>query len=328
MAEILLSIIIPVYNVDNYLAECVNSIRSQCNDSCELILIDDGSTDSSGFLCDSFEDNIVKVVHKQNEGLGATRNVGINIATGKYVSFVDSDDRVTSRSIQRLINWISSNDNTDICFLEGIKFYSDDTSVSMGDEIVRDKVRNQRKTQVIKHLASRPKFPGSSCTKVYRRAFLVENNIAFPSDRRVSEDLWFVMECFLLAKTFDELDFNYYEYRQNREGSITNTVSSKSYYDLASFIEFYSNKLTINRTTNHTINKWLMSFVAYEYIQLTIDYNFLPITERSEAMIFLKEYYWTLRYAFSRRVRLVRFVFSITGLKLGSKLISIYLKHR
>ena len=96
MEKDLISIIIPVYNVEKYLKECVDSVRKQTYKNLEIILIDDGSKDNSGKLCDELakEDNRIKVIHKENGGLSDARNVGIENATGEYIQFIDSDDFV------------------------------------------------------------------------------------------------------------------------------------------------------------------------------------------------------------------------------------------
>ena len=94
MSRIKLSIIVPVYNVEKYLTECITSLIEKCDDSFEIILIDDGSTDNSGIICDEFKkkSSIIKVIHQENRGLSGARNTGIRHSTGEYLMFVDSDD--------------------------------------------------------------------------------------------------------------------------------------------------------------------------------------------------------------------------------------------
>ena len=118
-----LSFIVPVYNTEKYLEECISSIISQMTDRCELIIIDDGSTDSSGLLCDTFLNyKNVSVMHNRNSGPSYSRNMGIQLAKGRYVSFVDSDDLLNENSVSNILNWISTN-NEDICFLDACKFF-------------------------------------------------------------------------------------------------------------------------------------------------------------------------------------------------------------
>ena len=105
----LISVIVPVYNVEDYLAACINSIIAQSYSNLEIILIDDGSTDSSGKICDKFAstDTRIRVIHKQNGGLSDARNHGIDIATGYYIIFVDSDDTITPDAIATLYSLAS-----------------------------------------------------------------------------------------------------------------------------------------------------------------------------------------------------------------------------
>ena len=107
----LISIVVPMYNVEQYLARCVNSLIKQTYKNLEIILVDDGSPDNSGNLADGFakEDSRIKVIHQQNRGQGAARNAGILGAAGKYISFIDSDDWVTPDMIEYLYNLISKN---------------------------------------------------------------------------------------------------------------------------------------------------------------------------------------------------------------------------
>ncbi len=106
MENELISIIVPVYNVEQYLDECVNSIIKQTYTNLEIILIDDGSTDASGKMCDEYaeKDKRIKVVHKENGGLSSARNAGLDICTGEYISFIDSDDYVDPDFIRYMYN--------------------------------------------------------------------------------------------------------------------------------------------------------------------------------------------------------------------------------
>lgn len=103
--DVLVSVIIPVYNVESYLSKCVESVINQTHKALEIILVDDGSTDDSGNLCDQYleKDGRIKVIHKLNGGLSSARNVGIQNATGEFIAFIDSDDWVEDTMIQRLL---------------------------------------------------------------------------------------------------------------------------------------------------------------------------------------------------------------------------------
>ena len=106
--DYLISVIVPVYNVETYLDECIKSLVKQTYSKFELILIDDGSTDSSGQLCDAWKetDDRIKVIHKENGGLSTARNAGLDVAKGDYICFIDSDDFVTDNYLLSFVDAI------------------------------------------------------------------------------------------------------------------------------------------------------------------------------------------------------------------------------
>ena len=102
----LITIVVPVYNVEKYISDCLDSLISQTYKNIEIILVDDGSTDMSGAICDRYTtlDARIKVIHKQNEGLGFARNTGLEVAQGKFVTFIDSDDMADADLVEKLVN--------------------------------------------------------------------------------------------------------------------------------------------------------------------------------------------------------------------------------
>lgn len=100
----LISLIVPIYNVEKYLDKCIDTIINQTYSNIEIILVDDGSTDASGEICDKWKkkDNRITVIHKLNGGLSSARNAGIDIATGKYIGFIDSDDYIDLEMIETM----------------------------------------------------------------------------------------------------------------------------------------------------------------------------------------------------------------------------------
>ena len=127
----LISIIVPVYKVEQYLHRCINSILAQTFENFELILVDDGSPDNCGKICDEYaqKDNRIKVIHQKNSGTIIARNAGIKIATGKYLGFVDSDDYIKPQMYEKLYNCISS-DNYDIVWCDVVIEHSDRQVIS------------------------------------------------------------------------------------------------------------------------------------------------------------------------------------------------------
>lgn len=126
----LISVVVPVYNVEKYLKRCIDSIKAQTYKNLEIILVDDGSPDSCGKICDKYasDDGRIKVIHKENGGLSDARNAGINIASGKYITFIDSDDYITHNCVEVLYNAIIFNDSDISIGLHVIEYDNKKTS--------------------------------------------------------------------------------------------------------------------------------------------------------------------------------------------------------
>ena len=130
----LITIVVPVYNVEKYISDCLDSLISQTYKNIEIILVDDGSTDMSGAICDRYTtlDARIKVIHKQNEGLGFARNTGLEVAQGKFVTFIDSDDMADADLVEKLVNGLYE-ENCDTC-IGGFKRISENGTVSFEEK--------------------------------------------------------------------------------------------------------------------------------------------------------------------------------------------------
>ncbi len=220
----LVSIIMPIYNVCNYIDIAVNSILEQNYDNFELILVDDGSSDGSGEHCDiiSERDKRVHTVHQKNSGAGNARNAGLNIAKGKYVYFVDADDYIDRNLLYDNIT-AAEKYNADIV-LFGLYVESPLGDVKTSSHIAEYcKLQGlySKKDIISKHFYTFFKTrPLTHCVRIYKREFLINNNIKFGS-QPMGEDRMFVLS----ADNAD--DFNiyitqkrYYHYVQHQSSSI------------------------------------------------------------------------------------------------------------
>lgn len=322
---VLLSFVIPVYNVETYLEECLDSILCQTTDACELVLVDDGATDSSGEICDRYaeRDPIVRVVHKENGGLSSARNAGLAVAEGTYVTFVDSDDRLFPESVPALLDWIRTED-ADLCFLQASKLFPNGELIDLNEGIVRSELHGKPREAAIGHLATRPKYPGCAWAKLFRKAFLMEHDLHFPYDRRYSEDLGFIRDCILCAVRFDVLDVPFYQYRQSRTGSITQKASAKNFYDLLLFITESVQRLTVDRQAKDALSRDVMSFAAYEYFVLLLTYSSIPKADKPAAFQELAAYRWVLQYAKSAKIKAVSRVCNVCGMRFTAFLTMVY----
>lgn len=218
----MISVIVPVYNVEKYLEQCIDSLLSQTYQNFEIILVDDGSTDSSGKICDIYKENHknIKVIHKKNEGLGFARNTGLLYATGEYVTFIDSDDYVDKYLLEDLYNGILETD-VDVC-IGGFKKVADSGQVLYEEKydeqyFIHDSTTNKAFIKMLGSLPSKHDSIRMSVWNVlYKLSIIKNNNIQFPSERElISEDLIFDFFYYQHVKKCKILDNSNYYYRSN-----------------------------------------------------------------------------------------------------------------
>ena len=170
--DIKLSIIVPIYNVENYLEYCLNSIVPiLSNENVELILVNDGSTDKSESICNMYIEkhkNII-YIYQDNQGLSEARNTGIKNSNGKYVTFIDSDDFI---NCQILLDFLNGFDTPDVIFLNAVKYLNGNT-LFFGEDYKVENIVNKPKSEVLKGLCQFRKFPGSAWNKIVKRELIV-----------------------------------------------------------------------------------------------------------------------------------------------------------
>ena len=216
----LITVIVPIYNVELYLCKCVDSIINQTYKNIEIILVDDGSTDSCGEICDSYveKDSRIKVIHKQNGGLSDARNAGIEILTGKYVTFIDSDDWVEATYVEQLYKLIVEN-NADLSVCD---FYCIDSENYIYNLPATDmKVFVWNREEAISMLLTVNKMSTSAWGKLYKSKFFTENNIRFPKGK-LFEDIPVTYKIVLEADKIVFGNYALYNYFV-RQQSISNT---------------------------------------------------------------------------------------------------------
>lgn len=226
----LVSVIIPVYNTEKYLNECLMSVVNQTYKNLQIILVEDGATDSSPLLCDIWEkkDSRVSVIHKKNEGLGYTRNVGLEVSDGKYVCFLDSDDSIELNTIEVCVNILESK-QADACFYPRKTFdkkgnYSKCKNIPSKLEFENEEIRNEfSKIYWGPHPSDQeePFLHPSVCRGMFLRKTIEDNRLRFQSERIcLSEDVVFGLEFCKFAKKIIIIPLYLYNYTFN-EMSLT-----------------------------------------------------------------------------------------------------------
>lgn len=238
------SIVVPIYNVENYLEECVESLLGQTLKDIEIILVDDGSQDESGKIADGYAEKYenVKVIHQRNSGLGPARNTGIKAASGDYIGFVDSDDWAESEMYSRLYD-AAVKSNADIvvsglCEITSGKIVKTERHPLAGQTISGyEQIMSVRKN-LYGHAEGDKTvqlFPVSACIGIYRTSMLRENNLFFKEI--LSEDLIFNLNVYPYARVISFIGYTDYRYRKEEQQSITNTFSEKK---LQRYVELFS----------------------------------------------------------------------------------------
>lgn len=316
------SFIVPVYKVEQYLRQCVDSILSQEYKNFELILVDDGSPDNSGKICDEYAKNHENVFtfHKENGGLSDARNYGLSKATGEYILFVDSDDFIFENSLTEIAK-ICQKSSADLVFLKGFKFYENNSSLDELDQDIHIDDFNS-KDKILKYLSSLNKFPGSACTKAIKREFLIKNNLVFLKGL-LSEDIDWMIRVLKKMSSCTSINVPYYCYRQNRLNSISNSISAKN---INSILKIISTHAILDVTNKE--DEYINNFLAYEYMILIANYASLTKEEKNKVASDVYEYKWLLKYKNNSKVKLTYIIKNIVGIKLTSKLLYCYLKHR
>ena len=302
------SIILPVYNVEKYLPECVDSILNQTFTDYEIILVDDGSKDSSGKICDEYSTKytFVKTVHKPNGGLSDARNVGLKQAKGEYIFFIDSDDYLIDKNVlQRISEKLKS--NPDVVAFKSIKWF--ETNGELSHSTTDLAVSDDRLSACEKYieLIDKDTYSNSAWSKVIKRTLLVDNNIEFEKGLLGEDNDWYYKVVGVLS-SLELIDEPLYVYRQ-RAGSITKTYKNKNLEHLLWIIEKWTNYINDGEMTDN--KKVIRNSLAKQYCHAIIGYSSLE--NPKEYYPQLKKYSYLLKYSANPRVKTFRKMYKLKG---------------
>ena len=256
----LISVIIPVYNVEKYLTKCVDSIINQTYKNLEIILVDDGSPDNCGKICDEYakKDNRIKVIHKENGGLSSARNAGLDICKGEYICFIDSDDFVSLSFIEVLYKMIQIN-KTDIAQCNFLRFHDENEIANEGaisfefsQCSIYDNLEMQNNLFKTNQVISTVVW-----NKLYKRS--VYENIRFPNGK-IHEDEFTTYIVFSKSENMCYISDELYYYRIT-DTSITGKAFNKARLD---FIDAFSEKKKFYKNNYcHLFNKLVIRYQKY-----------------------------------------------------------------
>lgn len=320
----LISVIIPVYQVEKYIEECIRSVISQTNDNWEIILVNDGSQDNSGNICDLYseKDKRIQTIHKVNGGLSDARNKGLEKAIGEYIIFLDSDDYwIDKEFLEKVNRCIKENINTEMILFEAKRIIEETGEFVLDNKLDVNFINNNNKNEIVKKLIQSKTYSMSACTKVINRKFLLENNIEFQKGL-LGEDLDWFLNILVNVKNIKAVESINYVYRV-RQGSITKTISLKSIEDqfwmLDKWVPIIENNETLKR-----YKRYYMGILSYSYVIDILVFSQLKNKDKKKVEHIMEKYSYLLNYDVNKIISITKFTYKLLGLKITSFLLNKY----
>lgn len=318
----LISVIIPIYNVEHYLQKCVDSVLRQNFPGIEVILVDDGSSDSCPRICDDYalKDSRVKVIHKINGGVSDARNVGIDFAKGEYLMFLDSDDYWENEySLFTLIQAIKGR-SADVILYGSKDFYSSNGHVKISRTGYNVGFLNKHSIgECVKELFEHKLFPGSAWILAVRRRILLDNKIYFVKGIK-AEDYDWLINLFLHIRTIDAINDPFYIYVKERSGSITNTSDINSIHSLMFIVDKWFPVLIRDRSLR---NIYFLNLLAFIYLTSLVTYCKLSDNQKLEILPEMRKREYIINYAVVKKVKVLSLIYKLLGIRLMAYLIGI-----
>lgn len=291
--KIKISVIVPVYNVEEYLVECIDSILGQTFEEFELILVDDGATDGSGTICDMYaaKDQRIKVLHKKNGGLSSARNAGIESALGEYIAFIDSDDVVHPDYLKDMV-FIAEKEGAD---LVACSFIRGEQCVWHDAEKAKDENLDIRLgLEILNRMNDNDVVVTVAWNKLYHRKFFKDYALRYP-EGKIHEDMFLTPQILYHADKMVITNHKLYFYRQ-RPNSIMSAAFSLNQLQVLEAIEF---RISFFKQ----IESSLLVIHEYEsYVRKLIEmYGKMRMESSDQFAIYMKELKYKAREIFKSK---------------------------
>ena len=306
------SVIVPVYNVEAYLRECIDSVLNQSYRNIEVILVDDGSTDHSGEICDEYvkSDNRVKCIHKTNGGLSDARNTGISVADGEYIVLVDSDDKIEYDALSEIDDAIRNYNFPDVVVTEITNTHDMELlNINQVNFITPESVS---KEDVIRFIYDQKRHVYSAVQYICKKSFIDQKKLTFPVGY-YHEDNWWTPQMLIMAESFGYYNKSWYIRRLDSVGSITNTVNSKRAFDIF--------ELTLKNFNSPLYNKLSQSIKASAFNNMAvstfsnfIDFRYYSVEDRKKLITIIKENFFIYDYVTGGKYRFFIFLMKLVGI--------------
>ena len=318
-----LSIIVPVYNIAQYLNDCVQSILEQSFHDWELVLVNDGSTDQSPALCEEWAKKYtrIRVVHKANGGLSDTRNAGLLEAKGEYIHFLDGDDYyVADNVLQTLMEQVEQYQLPDTLLFCRVDRYEDTGKEDKERPYNTDFINQSSSTTItFEHLLRMQRFNMSSCFQILRREFLMDNQIFFEKGL-LSEDVDWSLALWQHLKTVKAVNCYGYCYR-HRSASISTSLSIRTYQSYQYMFQKWIPRL---QKDVGTLAQLQLNYLAFLFPTLLYGFFSVPKQDRKAVYTLLKEMKPVLQYSATKKSDRVAICVKIIGFYLTCRIFASY----
>jgi glycosyltransferase involved in cell wall biosynthesis len=319
----IVSVVIPVYNVLPYLERCLKSVLNQTYKDMEIILIDDGSTDGSGILCDKLakQDARIRVIHQKNIGLSGARNKGIQSAIGEYVVFIDSDDEwLIPDGLEKILS--DETKHTDLIVFKSVDYWKNGRRTFTKDFNLKKLSCQPDAQAVFNHLILTQRFEVSACFLLIRRQLLIDNEIYFPIGL-ISEDVYWSLHLWQHVHTVTFLNLDFYGY-YHRVDSLSRTASIQAYYSYDKIFSYWKEQCNSGCVNAMSIRYYLANLWitrGYKYYQLEDAY-------KPAALNFLYQHADVLKYTATPKSKRVAILVKLLGIKNSACVLGLYWRLR
>ena len=310
------SIIIPIYNTEKELPRCLDSILNQEYPNFEIILVDDGSRDRSGELCDQYarKNKQIKVVHQENAGCSAASNAGVNVAKGEFLIFVDSDDMWEgTEGLSKLAQTAMENENADV-LLFGIRIYKEDGTPEKELQPNLPLTCSPEKGTVLRHLVYRYQYVSASYCKAISRDMFLKNDLYFVKGL-LSEDIEWSARVMIASRQIAVCHVSIYKRIRRGNGSITSQIGERNIRDILASLEKGIPYAEIHAESPHLLMLYY-EYWSYQYAMLLCLLSIVKDSQEYLAFIErMKKLSWLLKFHHVPKVRLVNIAYRILGIE-------------
>lgn len=268
----IISVIVPVYKVEKYLEKCADSIINQTYKNLEIILVDDGSPDNCGKICDEYanKDKRIKVIHKKNEGVSVARNCGIENSHGKWISFVDADDYIEENYFEILLSEIQK-DSADFIMCGYNRIYNEKNKIEKIN-CTNKKEDGDSKKLLEKALNVQTSY-GFCHMKLINANIIKNNNIKFNPELEVAEDAFFIIELSKYINKFLFIGIPLYNYRFN-PNSVVRKYDDNYCNKYLKSMKLIKKYIMNNYAENEKILQEMENFIVYHVLLIAVNYSF------------------------------------------------------